>query len=71
MESAPLFMPAQPPRVADWQPYWRFLYGERLRNAVWGTAEPAYDAAHRRYKFINRCSASFSMRPCGSIRRSC
>jgi cytochrome P450 len=42
------FIPAQPARTPDWVPTWRGLFGERLRNGVYGWPEPAFDVLHRR-----------------------
>jgi cytochrome P450 len=53
MATAAPFIPAQPPRVADWLPGWRGLFGERLRSAVYGIAEPAFDVMHKKRQFLN------------------
>lgn len=47
------FVPAQPPRVPDWLPGWRGMFGERLRSAVHGIAEPAFDVLHKKRRFLN------------------
>lgn len=47
------FVPAQPIRVPDWLPGWRGLFGERLRSAVHGIAEPAFDVMHKKRRFLN------------------
>ena len=43
MATAPLFEPIQPRRTRDWVPVWRGFFGERLRNTIYGLAEPAFD----------------------------
>lgn len=48
-----LFIPAQPPRVPDWLPGWRGMFGERLRSAVHGIAQPAFDVWHKQRQFLN------------------
>ena len=53
MVLAARFVPSQPSRVPDWVPGWRSLYGERLRNAVHGVAEPAFDALHRETRLLH------------------
>ena len=47
------FTPAQPARVPDWLPSWRGMFGERLRSAVHGIAEPAFDVWHKQRSFLN------------------
>jgi cytochrome P450 len=47
------FIPAQPPRVPQFLPTWRGLFGERLRSIVHGIAEPAFDLPYVRRKFLN------------------
>lgn len=53
MATAATFIPAQPPRVPDWLPGWRGMFGERLRSAVYGIAEPAFDVWHKQRSFLN------------------
>jgi cytochrome P450 len=53
MAAAAPFIPAQPPRVPDWLPGWHGLFGERLRSAVYGIAEPAFDVLHKKRRFLN------------------
>ena len=53
MATAATFIPAQPPRVSDWLPGWRGMFGERLRSAVYGIAEPAFDVWHKQRSFLN------------------
>lgn len=53
MTAATAFIPSQPPRVADWLPGWRGMFGERLRSAVYGIAEPAFDVWHKQRSFLN------------------
>lgn len=48
MASHALFVPVQPPRTRDWVPGWRSLFGERLRNTVYGWPEPAFDDFYRK-----------------------
>ena len=43
MATAPPFEPVQPLRTRDWVPVWRGFFGERLRNTIYGLAEPAFD----------------------------
>lgn len=43
MTSISPFIPVQPPRSTHWQPIWRELSGERLRNTVYGIPQPAFD----------------------------
>jgi len=50
--AAQLFEPAQPPREADWVPFWRALYGERLRNTLHRLSEPVFDAPHAKRRFL-------------------
>jgi cytochrome P450 len=52
MATRALFIPAQPPRTADWVPGWRGLFGERLRNTVYGWPEPAFDDHYRLRKMM-------------------
>jgi cytochrome P450 len=40
-------VPVQPRRTRDWVPTWRGLFGERLRNTIYGWPEPAFDSFHR------------------------
>jgi cytochrome P450 len=53
MATAAPFIPAQPPRVPDWLPGWRGMFGERLKSAVYGIAEPAFDVMHKKRQFLN------------------
>lgn len=53
MASLAPFIPPQPPRTADWVPEWRSLYGERMRNTVYGWPEPAFDVFYRKRKIFN------------------
>jgi cytochrome P450 len=53
MATAAPFIPAQPPRVPDWLPGWRGMFGERLKSAVYGIAEPAFDVLHKERSFLN------------------
>jgi cytochrome P450 len=53
MATAAPFYPAQPPRVPDWLPGWRGMFGERVRSAVHGIAEPAFDVLHKKRRFLN------------------
>jgi cytochrome P450 len=53
MATAAPFVPAQPPRVPDWLPGWRGMFGERLKSAVYGIAEPAFDVMHKERQFLN------------------
>jgi cytochrome P450 len=53
MATAAPFVPAQPPRVPDWLPGWRGMFGERLKSAVYGIAEPAFDVMHKKRPFLN------------------
>jgi len=46
------FIPVQPPRVADWQPGWRGLFGERMRNTIYGWPEPAFDEFYRKRRIL-------------------
>lgn len=46
------FIPVQPPRVAGWQPGWRGLFGERLRNTIYGWPEPAFDEFYRKRRIL-------------------
>lgn len=52
--TAPLFVPSQPPRVPDWLPGWRGLFGERLTSVVYGMAEPAFEVWTQPRRFLNR-----------------
>ena len=47
------FEPPHPPRIATFQPGWRALYGERLRNIVHGLPEPAFDVLHRQTRLLH------------------
>jgi cytochrome P450 len=53
MATAAPFIPAQPPRVPDWLPGWRGMFGERLRSAVHGISEPAFQVMHKKRRFLN------------------
>lgn len=53
MATAAPFIPAQPPRVPDWLPGWRGMFGERLKSAVYGIAEPAFDVLYKKRPFLN------------------
>jgi cytochrome P450 len=53
MATAALFVPAQPPRVPDWLPGWRGMFGERLKSAVHGISEPAFDVWHKKRQFLH------------------
>jgi cytochrome P450 len=46
------FVPVQPPRTADWMPGWRGLFGERLRNTIYGWPEPAFDEFYRKRRVL-------------------
>ena len=46
------FIPVQPPRTADWVSSWRGLFGERLRNTVYGWSEPAFDEFYRKRRIL-------------------
>lgn len=46
------FVPVQPPRTTDWMPSWRGLFGERLRNTVYGWPEPAFDELYRKRRVL-------------------
>ncbi len=46
------FVPVQPPRTVDWMPSWRGLFGERLRNTVYGWPEPAFDDFYRKRRIL-------------------
>lgn len=46
------FVPVQPPRTTDWMPSWRGLFGERLRNTVYGWPEPAFDEFYRKRRVL-------------------
>lgn len=48
MVSVAPFIPVIPPRSRDWIPPWRTLFGERLRNTVYGWPEQAFDITHRK-----------------------
>jgi len=52
MASSALFEPVQPPRAATWQPWWRGLYGEKLRSIVHEMSDPAFDAPYLRTRFL-------------------
>ncbi len=52
MASEPLFLPAQPPRSPGWRPWWRSLYGERLRSLVHDMSDPAFDVPHFATRFL-------------------
>ena len=53
MALATRFVPSHPPRVPDWVPGWRSLYGERLHNAIHGVPEPVFDALHRQTRLLH------------------
>ncbi len=46
------FIPVQPMRTPDWVPTWRGFWGERLRNSIYGIAEPAFDVPIRTRKVL-------------------
>ena len=46
------FIPVQPPRTADWVSSWRGLFGERLRNTIYGWPEPAFDEFYRKRRIL-------------------
>ena len=46
------FVPVQPPRTADWMPGWRGLFGERMRNTIYGWPEPAFDEFYRKRRIL-------------------
>jgi cytochrome P450 len=46
------FTPVQPPRTRDWVPTWRGLFGERLRNSVYGWPEPAFEVFYRKRELM-------------------
>jgi cytochrome P450 len=46
------FTPAQPSRVPDWIPSWRGMFGERLRNALYGIPEPAFDVPYQKRRLF-------------------
>lgn len=46
------FVPVQPPRTADWSPGWRGLFGERLRNTIYGWPESAFDEFYRKRRVL-------------------
>lgn len=46
------FVPVQPPRTTGWVPSWRGLFGERLRNTVYGWPEPAFDEFYRKRRVL-------------------
>lgn len=52
MASLAPFVPVQPPRTRDWVPGWRSLFGERLRNTVYGWPEPAFDEFYRKRRLF-------------------
>lgn len=52
MATAPLFEPVQPLRTPDFVPVWRGFFGERLRNTIYGLAEPAFDLPIRTRKVL-------------------
>ncbi|MBK6493288.1 MAG: cytochrome P450 [Sphingomonadales bacterium] len=52
MATSAHFVPVQPPRTADWMPGWRGLFGERLRNTVYGWPEPAFDEFYRKRRIL-------------------
>jgi cytochrome P450 len=53
MATSATFIPAQPPRVPDWLPSWRGMFGERVRSIVHGIAEPAFDVMHKQRRYLN------------------
>lgn len=53
MTANALFTPVQPPRSPTWQPWWRGLYGERLRNILHEMSDPAFDVPHVRTRFLH------------------
>ena len=52
MASLSSFVPVQPPRSAEWVPVWRGLFGERLRNTVYGLPQPLFDIPIRTRKIL-------------------
>lgn len=46
------FTPAHPARVPDWISSWRGLFGERLRNALYGIPEPAFDVPFQKRRLF-------------------
>lgn len=52
MATAAPFVPAQPPRHSGWLPAWRGLFGERLRNTVYGWPDEAFDLVYRRREVL-------------------
>jgi cytochrome P450 len=53
MTASALFTPVQPPRSPTWQPWWRGLYGGRLRNILHEMSDPAFDVPHVRTRFLH------------------
>lgn len=53
MTERALFTPVQPPRSATWQPWWRGLYGERMRDILHEMSDPAFDVPHIRTRFLH------------------
>jgi cytochrome P450 len=53
MTASAFFTPVQPPRSPTWQPWWRGLYGERLRSIVHEMSDPAFDAPYVRTRFLH------------------
>ena len=53
MTAHALFTPVQPPRSPTWRPWWRGLYGERLRSIVHDMSDPAFDAPYIRTRFLH------------------
>lgn len=53
MTARVLFEPVQPPRSPTWRPWWRGLYGERLRSVVHDMSDPAFDAPYIRTRFLH------------------
>jgi cytochrome P450 len=42
------YTPPQPARVLDWVPSWRGMFGERVRNALYGIPEPIFDVPYKK-----------------------
>ena len=53
MTESALFIPSQPPRSPVWQPWWRGLYGERMRDILHEMSDPAFDTPHVRTRFLH------------------
>ena len=53
MAASALFIPSQPARSPVWRPWWRGLYGERLRSIVHDMSDPAFDAPYVRTRFLH------------------